>query len=201
MAVHAPQKRFYTPEEYLSLERNSEFKSEYLQGEIYAMAGGSPEHGAITVNLSREISLQLKGRPCQVFSSDVRVRTTPSGLFAYPDLSVVCGELVFHDEKRDVLTNPVLLVEALSDSTEAYDRGRKFFQYRQIETLTDYLLVSQKEPYIDHYTKQADGRWLLTPVMGLEAILPIPSLGCTLLLSEVYDKITFPAETQFPNET
>src|SRR5262249_16087084 len=135
-----------------------------------------------------------------VFSSDVRVRTTPTGLFAYPDLSVVCGELVFHDEKRDVLTNPVLLVEVLSDSTEAYDRGRKFFQYREIETLTDYLLVSQKEPYIDHYTKQADGRWLLTSVLGLEASLPIPSLGCTLLLSEVDDKSTFPEEMPIPKE-
>src|ERR1043166_4502630 len=173
MAVHAPHKRFYTPDEYLNLERESEVKCEYLQGEIYAMSRGSPEHGAIAVNLSREISHQLKDKPCRVFSSDVKVRTSLAGLFAYPDLSVVCGDLLFHDEKRDVLTNPVLLVEVLSDSTEAYDRGRKFYQYRQIETLTDYLLVSQKEPYIDHYARQADGRWLLTTPDGLDAAVSL----------------------------
>ncbi|HLK59669.1 MAG TPA: Uma2 family endonuclease [Chthonomonadaceae bacterium] len=192
MAVFARQR--YTPEEYLALERSADTKSEYFEGEIRAMAGGTPQHGAITVNISSELRMQLKGKPCQVFSSDVKVRTRPDGLFTYPDVSVVCGALQFHDEREDVLTNPCVIVEVLSDSTEAEDRGRKFFQYRQIETLTDYLLVSQKEPLIDYYEKQEDGRWLLASVVGLESSLTLDSVGCVLALSEVYDKIQFPVE-------
>src|SRR5579872_3485343 len=155
----AVQVRYFTPEEYLTLERAADFKSEYLHGQIYAMAGGTPQHGAIALHAGSELRAQLKGASCQVFPSDVKVRTTPSGLFAYPDVSVVCGKLQYHDERRDVLTNPILIVEVLSNSTEAYDRGRKFWQYRQVETLTDYLLIAQREPSIDHYAKQSDGRW------------------------------------------
>jgi Uma2 family endonuclease len=193
MSIPARQ-HYYTPEEYLALERAADYRSEYLNGEIYAMAGGTPQHGAIAVNIGSELRAQLKAKPCQVFPSDVKIRTTPGGLFAYPDISVVCGPLNYHDAHRDVLTNPVLLVEVLSESTEAFDRGRKFYQYRQIETLTDSLLVSQEEPSIDHYAKQPDGRWLLTTVVGLDARLYLASLDCTLLLREVYAKIEFPSQ-------
>ena len=194
------QHHYYTVEEYLALEREAAFKSEYFQGEIYAMAGGRPMHGAIAMNLAREFVHQLKGKPCWVFSSDVMIRTNPNGLFSYPDLSIACEELTFHDSKEDIITNPILIVEVVSDSTEAYDRGKKFRLYQQIETFTDYLLVAQDEPHIDHYEKQADGRWLLTSAIGLGANLPIPSLGCTLSLAEVYDKIVFPVSVLTPKE-
>ncbi len=194
MTVSAKQKQYYTPEEYLAFERSSEFKSEYLNGQIYAMAGGSPEHSAITVNVTVELGLQLRTKPCQALSSDMKVRTTPTGLFAYPDLSIVCGEPQFHDQVRDVLINPTVIIEVLSPSTEAYDRGKKFFQYRHIESLADYILIEQDEARIDHYVRQVDNRWLLSTASGLESQLYIASIDCTLHLSEVYARITFPLE-------
>lgn len=197
VAAAQPQKRLYTPEEYLALEREAEFKSEYFHGEIYAMAGSSPEHSTITINISREVSLQLKGKPCQAFSNDMKVRTTPTGLFAYPDLSVVCGEPRFHDSKRDVLVNPTVLFEVLSSSTEAYDRGKKFAQYQEIESLTDYVLIAQDEPRIEHFRRQPDDQWLLTVATGLASKIRLASIECTLSLSEVYDRVKFEEKAPF----
>jgi Uma2 family endonuclease len=194
MAVYAQQeKHVYSPEEYLSLERTADFKSEYLNGQIYAMAGSSPEHSAITVNITVALGSQLLDKPCRAFSSDMKVRTTRTGLFAYPDLSIVCGEPEFHDEKRDVLVNPVVLIEVLSPSTEAFDRGKKFAQYQHLETLTDYLLIAQDEARIDHYVKQSDDLWLLSIARGSGGKIYIASLDCTLLLSQVYAKISLSA--------
>jgi Uma2 family endonuclease len=182
----------FSSDEYLARERRGEFKSEYQDGRIYAMAGGSPQHSAIAANVIGELRGQLKGKPCRAYTSDLKIGSATSRQFAYPDVSVVCGELKYHDVEKDVVTNPVLIAEVLSDTTEANDRGDKFFRYRQLETLTDYLLISQKRSYIEHYEKQADGRWLLaTTAVGLEATVPVASLGCTLLLSEVYDKVEF----------
>ncbi len=193
MAVQVLEgKPHIAPEEYLARERQAESKSEYRDGRIYAMAGGSPEHSSIAANVIREIGSLLKGRPCRVYTSDLKVGSATSRQFSYPDVSVVCGELKYHDTEKDVVTNPALIAEVLSDTTEANDRGDKFFRYRHLESLTDYLLISQKRPYIEHYEKQADGRWLLaTTAVGMEARVPIGSLGCTLLLSEVYDKVEF----------
>jgi Uma2 family endonuclease len=191
MAVLLKPRKF-TPEEYLILERGADFKSEYYYGEIYAMAGGSPQHGAIAINLGSEVRASLKGKPCQAFSSDLKVRTRPDGLFAYPDVSVVCGELQFHDAAKDVVTNPTVIFEVLSESTEAYDRGRKFQDYQLIETLTDYVMISQNEPCIEHYVRKPNDKWLLTTTKGLQGQVFIASIECTLLLSEVYDKIDFP---------
>ena len=174
------QKYYYSSEEYLALERNADFKSEYLKGHIYDMAGSSPEHSAITVNVTVALGSQLLERPCQAFSNDMKVRTSPTGLFAYPDLSVVCGEPVFHDEKRDVLINPTVLIEVLSPSTEAFDRGKKFAQYQHLTSLTDYLLIAQDEARIDHYTRQSDDQWLLSIAQGSGAEVYIASLDCTL---------------------
>lgn len=185
------RKHWIAPEDYLELERNAEFKSEYLEGQIFAMSGGSPEHSAITVNITRELSLQLKGRPCQAFSNDLKVRTSYTGLYAYPDLTVVCSEPIYHDEKRDIITNPVVIIEVLSPSTEAFDRGRKFAHYQNILSLLDYILIAQDQPWIDHYARQPNNRWLLTPVVGLESSLWIPSIECDLRLAEVYDRIVF----------
>lgn len=193
----------YSVDEYLALERDSEERHEYLDGQIYAMAGESPEHGAICMNLSRIISTQLLRSPCQAFSKDIKVRSGPTpkhgqttkGLFSYPDLLVVCGELKFHDEYRDVLLNPRVIIEVLSPATEAFDRGEKWARYQTwLPELSDYLLVSQTNPQIDHFHRRANGEWLYSLVNKLEESLHLISIDYTLQLAEVYDRITFPVE-------
>ena len=202
MVSSQPQPR-YTVAEYLELERDSEDRHEYLDGDVYLMAGESPEHGAICMNLSVIIGSQLRGTPCQAFAKDTKVRSGPTprpgdpmkGLFSYPDLLVVCGDLQFHDPFRDVLLNPTLIIEVLSDSTEAFDRGEKFRRYRTwLPTLTDYLLVAQDKPLIDHYHRVETNRWELVSIEGLEASLHLELLNCTLQLVDVYDRIVFPPE-------
>lgn len=190
-----PKQRF-TPEQYLEIERKAEFKSEFLDGQIYAMAGASPEHSAITFNLSVEVGIQLRGKACQGFSSDMKIRTSHKGLFSYPDLSVVCDEPAFHDEKRDVLINPKVIFEVLSPSTEAFDRGAKFLRHQVIDTFNDYVLIAQDEPRVEHFIRQADGGWLLYIVRGLESKLHIASIDCTISLAALYDKIKFAEEMQ-----
>jgi Uma2 family endonuclease len=194
----------YTVEEYLALERESEERHEYLDGEIYAMAGESPDHGAICTNLVVELGSQLRGTPCQVFSKDTKVRSgpapkpfqSPKGLYSYPDVLVVCGEMKFHDEHRDVLLNPTVIIEVLSPTTEAFDRGEKWARHQTwLPSLTEYLLVSQSKPLIEHYRRQPDGGWLYSSVNGLEGSVSLASIGCTLRLADVYDRIVFPAES------
>ena len=193
----------YTVDEYLALERASEERHEYLDGDVYAMAGESPEHGAICVNLAISIGSQVRGTPCQAFVKDMKVCSGPlalpgrsaKGLFSYPDLVVVCGAMQFHDQVRDVLLNPSLIIEVLSPSTEAFDRGEKFRRYRTwLPTLQDYLLVAQDKPLIDHYHRVEENRWELVPREGLEANLYLESVHCTLRLADVYDRIIFPPE-------
>jgi Uncharacterized protein conserved in cyanobacteria len=161
-----PARRLFTPDEYLILERRSEFKSEYFDGEIFAMSGATLAHNRITTNLVMEIGLQLKGKPCQHFMSDMRVGVTARGPYFYPDVSVVCGKPQLRDNTKDCLMNPVVIVEVLSPSTESYDRTQKFTSYQRIATLTDFLLVSQIEPRIEHYSRQrpADGCSTPSPV-------------------------------------
>jgi Uma2 family endonuclease len=190
----------FTPDEYLVFERESESKHEYLDGLIYAMAGSSPEHSTICVNVSEIITRQLRGTPCRPFSADMKLRclSAPStarrkrGLFAYPDLIVVCGEPVFHDVQHDVLVNPTLIVEVLSPSTEAYDRGAKFLRYQELASFTDYLLVAQSYPCLEHFVKQANGQWLLTLETHLTGSLFIASINCSIPLAEVYEWVQFP---------
>jgi len=188
----------YSPEEYLALERAAEHKSEYFDGEIFAMAGASEEHNLITVNLSRELSTQLKGRPCRTYSNDMRVKVDASGLYTYPDVVVVCGERQFEDAQVDTLLNPTLIVEVLSPSTEAYDRGQKFRLYRGLASLKTYVLVAQDTPQVERYERQPDDQWLLSEAQNLEDALPLPGIGCHLALSEVYDNVAFapPASPQ-----
>ena len=150
---------YVTVEEYLAAERNAETKSEYLDGYLYAMAGGTPRHSAIAMNVAIELGIQLRDKSCQVYNSDLMVATSPTGLYAYPDVSVVCGEPRFQDNHPDALTNPLLIVEVLSPKTEDRDRGPKFVHYRRIDSLIDYLLVVQDEPYVDHYQRQSGDRW------------------------------------------
>lgn len=183
----------FTSEEYLSLERSSEVRHEYVEGFVYAMAGESPEHSTICFNLAVHVGAQLRDSLCRGFSPNMKVRTTPGGLFAYPDLMVVCGELIYHDERRDVLVNPTAIFEVLSYSTEAYDRGEKFLRYRtQIETLQDYVLVAQDQPRIEHFSRQPDGTWPSEEVSGLAGVLTLPSIGCQISMVEVYNRIAFP---------
>lgn len=180
-----------SPQDYLALERQASWKSEYVDGEMVAMAGVSRNHALIVTNLSRELSTQLLRRPCEVYSSDMRVRVPASRLYTYPDVIVVCAEPRFDDEHADTLLNPTVLIEVLSPSTEAYDRGRKFENYRTLESLREYLLVAQDGPWIDHYARQDDGRWLLTPAEGLDTVVLLPAIQCELTLAGVYVKVSF----------
>jgi len=197
----------FTVEEYLAFERASDERHEYLDVVIYAMAGESPDHGRICMNLAATLVLQLRGSDCEAFSKDMKVCCGPyrahtrEGLYAYPDLVVVCGAMQFHSQAEDVLVNPKVIVEVLSPSTEAFDRGEKFRRYRAwVPTLTDYVLVAQDRPVIDHYQRTPAGspapqeqtRWELETLEGLDAHLPLPSIACTVPLAEVYERIVFP---------
>lgn len=189
MAVE-PKPRL-SPDEYLALERRLETKNEYLDGEMFAMTGGSLAHAVISGNLVGELRRLTKGRPCRVCPSDLRIFIPATGLYTYPDVVVVCGEPRLQDEHRDTLLNPTLIIEVLSPTTEAYDRGTKFEHYQTIESLAEYLLVSQDKPRIEQYVRQDGNRWLLTTAAGLEASLLLPSIQCELALAEVYDKVAF----------
>lgn len=181
---------YLSPEEYLALERKAEFKSEYMDGVVYAFAGASPRHNLIVANIIITLGGQLKGRSCKVYPSDLKVRTPNAKSFFYPDVSVVCGAEEFVDEERDVILNPTLVVEVSSEATTAFDRGKKFLSYQQIPSLQEYLLVSQDEPLVEGYARQGNDTWLYTKVTGLEGILTLPSIECELALKDVYDKVT-----------
>ena len=178
-----------TPEDYLAIERSADFKSEYFDGEIFAMTGASAAHNIITLNVGSEIRQQLKNRPCIAYSNDMRVKVDPTGLYTYPDLVVVCGKAQLEDAHLDTLLNPTLIVEVLSDSTEAYDRGRKFEHYRKLESLAEYVLISQHWPHVESYRRQPDHHWLLTESSGLDGVLRLESIDCELALAEIYDKV------------
>jgi Uma2 family endonuclease len=189
MASHP--KTYLTPEEYLAVERKAETKSEYLNGEMFAMVGASREHKIIALNIAGELRQQLKGRPCETYTNDMRVLIPATGLYTYPDVVAVCDEPNFEDAYVDTLLNPTLIVEVLSESTESYDRGKKFGHYRSIGSLMEYLLVAQDEYRVEQFVKQADGRWLLSDARSLEDIVALTSIPCELKLKEVYDRIAF----------
>jgi Uma2 family endonuclease len=183
--------QFITAADYLALERQADAKSEYLNGSIYAMSGASRSHNRITVNLTAALHAQLKRKPCEPFTGDLRVKVSPTGLYTYPDVVVVCGEPRFEDQHVDTLLNPTVIIEVLSDSTEAYDRGEKFAHYRALESLTDYLLVAQDQPRIEHFRRQPDGQWLYSAADGLDSQVAIANIGCVLQLAEVYERVAF----------
>lgn len=197
MSAHAQPR--LSPEQYLEIERPAEFKSEYYNGRMYAMPGGSYNHSRIIANLPAALFPGLKNGRCTVSSSDLRLRVAPNGLYTYPDIAVVCGEPKFVDGQKDTLVNPVLIAEVLSPSTEAYDRGWKFSQYRTIESLQDYVLVSQTEPRIEVFRRQPSGDWLLSEFVGPEAVCRLDSVSCTIALADVYDRIAFSGEDTLPS--
>lgn len=192
-----PKQRL-TPEQYLEIERRADHKSEYLSGEIFALAGVSEAHALVMGNIFSELHQQLKARPCKVYQSEMRVKVDATGLYTYPDVVVVCGEARFDDSRTDTLLNPTVLIEVLSKSTEGYDRGEKFLHYRRLGSVTDYLMVSQHTLRIEHFVRQQEDQWLLSEASGPEAIVEISSIGCRLALAEVYDKVDFSTGDEGP---
>ena len=181
--------QLYTPEEYLKRERMADYKSEYFAGEIIAMAGAKRKHNLIAGNIFAFLNTQLREAPCEVYTNDMKVQADKARQFSYPDVVVVCGEPQFRDNEDDVLQNPVVIVEVLSPSTEAFDRGEKFLRYRQLESLQEYLLVTQNERRVEQFTKQADGSWRMTETT--EGSLTLESVGCVLSFDDIYNKVTF----------
>lgn len=180
-----------TPEEYLQVERQSETKHEYFGGEIFAMAGASRKHCKLSANLMRIIGNTLHQTKCNVYANDFRVKVKETGLYTYPDVIITCGKEILEDQVKDTLLNPLIIIEILSPSTESYDRGKKFSHYRQIESLQNYVLVSQDEPHIELFERQINHQWILSEKVGLENSIEIPAINYLLPLVEVYDKIDF----------
>lgn len=188
-----PESR-YTLDEYLARERVAEYKSEFYNGEIFAMTGGTPTHNLVSVNISSRLRAGLRGSGCRPFSSDQRIRIPANGLSTYPDVTVVCGELQLDDRDKDAITNPIVVFEVLSKSTERYDRGRKFDLYRELDSLKEYVLVSQSEAQVERFLRQDDGNWLLTILKGADAVLEFASINVSLTLSEIYEDVEFHPE-------
>ncbi len=181
-----------TTQDYLAHERQADYKSEFLNGELLAMAGASRWHNIIVLNVGSELRIQLKGRRCETYSTNMRVHIPPTGLYTYPDVVVICGTPEFDDDQHDTLLNPTVLIEVLSPSTERYDRGAKFGHYRRLASLREYVLISQEKPLIERYVRHEDSRfWLLSDAEGLDAKIEVSSVGCVLALAEVYDKVHF----------
>ena len=176
-------------DEYLEMERASDTKNEYFKGEIYAMSGASRKHNLIVANLIMEIGLQLKNKPCRVYPSDMRLKVEKTSLHTYPDIMVVCGPERFVDEKEDTLLNPDVIIEVLSDSTESYDRGEKFLNYRQIDSLKEYVLIWQKQAKIEKYSRVNTTSWTLSETNETQQSISLDSIECTLDIASVYDKI------------
>jgi Uma2 family endonuclease len=192
MSIPQPIHR-YTPNEYYQIEREADHRSDYYDGEIFDMSGGTSRHSLICVNVVRELSQKLKGNPCATYDSNLRLRVMSNGLRCYPDAGVYCERLQ-HDPEDDgveTATNPTLLVEVLSKSTEAYDRGFKSRSYRTIESLKAYALVSQTTPFVETYTRQQDGSWQLRESAGMDAVMSMTPIGVQIQLAEIYERIEF----------
>jgi len=184
-------KPYISPQEYLRLERQAEYKSEYLNGEIFAMSGASRKHNLLTLNIGGSLNQQLRGRACEAYTSDMRVKVSVTGLYTYPDVVVVCGEPHFEDDYLDTLSNPTVLIEVLSKSTERYDRIAKSSYYRTLDSLAEHLLVAQDEVRLEQYVRNPDGSWLLLDYRSLDDVAELKSIGCSLTLRDVYDKVRF----------
>jgi Uma2 family endonuclease len=189
------RKAWFSPEDYLAFERDAQVKHEYLDGEIYAMAGGSPPHNQIGFNTTVALGSQIRGRNCRGYTADQKVRSDPQDMFSYPDITIVCGEPIFHDQQKDVVLNPTVIIEVLSPTTEAFDRTEKFARYRTIKSLRDYLLIAQDRPCIEHFVRQKGKRqWMYNVETELTSSIWIESIKCELKLADVYELVEFPAK-------
>ena len=195
MTMRTPQ-AYLTPQEYITLERKAipdaeTVRSEYINGEIIAMSGASFAHNLITMNISVSLHAHLRSRECVVLANEMRVSSPRTSSYFYPDIVVVCGEPRFEDDVFDILLNPTIIIEVLSPSTEAYDRGEKFSHYRQLQSLREYILVSQDKVCVEHYVRHA-AQWILTDFQELEQQLPLTFIQCELPLQEIYESVPFP---------
>jgi Uma2 family endonuclease len=188
----AAQPRVYlTVAEYLARERVGDTKHEFFAGQVYALAGGSEQHNLIAGNVLASLHAQVRKRSCTVYPSDMRLKIPRTNLYTYADVSVVCGQAQFEDAQRDILLNPSVIIEVLSPSTENYDRGKKFQNYRTLDSAREYLLIAQDTHHIEHYIRQPDNQWLLSEADTLDATIELPTISCTLALADVYEKVTF----------
>jgi Uma2 family endonuclease len=187
--MSSQRKTLLTPEEYLAIERKSEIKHEYFAGKMFAMVGASKRHNLITANIIRILGNQLLDRPCNVYPSDMRVKVGATGKYTYPDVVVACREEEFDDSEQDTLLNPAVIIEVLSESTEAYDRGKKFEQYQSIESLTEYLLVAQDPSRIEQYVRQNTREWRYSEYHNRDDVVRINVIGCEFVLKDVYAKV------------
>jgi Uma2 family endonuclease len=187
------QTKKYTPEEYLALEEKAEFRSEYNNGEIVAMSGGSLNHARIIGNIDRLFGVKLS-KDCESVTTEIKVRVENYRKFYYPDVLIICDKPAFYQKRNDTITNPILIVEVLSDSTEAKDRGEKMLAYRTLESLREYVLVSQNKAIIEQYTKNADGNWIHKATIGLKSVVKFDSVEVELNLDEIYQRVEFEEE-------
>lgn len=188
----------YSPEEYLALERKAQHKSEYFHGRIYALAGASRAHNLIVFNFAAALGAQLRGRPCEGYVNDMRVKVSQTGLYTYPDVVALCGEPRVEDPQVDTLLNPSVIIEVLSDSTEGYDRGEKFAHYRRLDSLQEYVLVAQDKVRVELYVREGE-HWVLSEISDTEGVLKLPSIGCAIPVRDIYERVEFPdAEAGIP---
>lgn len=187
------KEKLYTPEEYLALEEEAEYRSEYVDGLIYQMAGGNLNHIDITFNVTVSINEKLRGK-CRAYSTELKVRVEKVNRFYYPDVTVVCGDRQFYKNRNDTVTNPILLVEVLSKSTESKDRGEKFIAYQTVESLKEYVLVSQDKHLVEQYIKQDDGSWKYLATIGIDSEVVFESVDAALTLENIYDLVEFEKE-------
>lgn len=193
-------KKKLTSQEYLAIERAAGFKSEFFDGEMFAMAGTSKDHSIITVNLTGEFHAAFRGKVCQPFSSDLRVKVNANGLYTYPDLTIVCGPVDVEDEQADVLLNPTLIIEVLSPGTERYDRGKKFDLYRGLDSLKEYVLVSQDQYRVEQFLRGNGAEWTYRVAFNKDDTVEFPSVGCSIPIKDIYARVVFPPEAPVPPE-
>jgi len=184
-----PEKKVVSPETYFEMEKTAEYKSEYYHGEVFAMTGASARHNLMVTNMLANLHSQLQDSDCWVFPSDLKIQVDEAAHYVYPDVSVICGDVEFVEGRDDVVTNPVVIFEVLSQSTKDYDRGSKFQAYRNIDALREYLIVDQFSFFVEHFTREAPNRWVLKEYRGLEEIISLPSIDAQLGLKEIYYRI------------
>jgi Uma2 family endonuclease len=185
---------YLTPEQYLEIEREAEFRSEYINGEMFAMSGGTPNHARIVLNAARRLAEQLDGRPCEVFGGDLRLYSAKEKMFTYPDILVTCGANCLLDARRDTLTDATVIIEVLSPATRNYDRGEKFRFYRSLPSFSEYLLLSQDTMRAEHHVRQPDNSWVFREFTGPDVEIELKSIGCRLPLQSLYERVEFEAE-------
>lgn len=191
----AQPKSYMSETAYLECERESSIKHEYYAGEIFAMSGASEQHNVIASNVNASLYTQLRGRGCRIYPSDMRIKIPQTGLYTYPDITIMCGKPAFTDAvKRDTLVNPTIIIEILSPSTERYDRGTKFQHYRTIETLQEYILIAQDKHHVERYTRYDTDKWILTEAIGITSAVTLSSINVTLSLADVYEQVEFLSE-------